>query len=90
MLKSGLRECSDAYMLVKGTITVSGSEVDAEVVEADRNNTQVIFQCCSLFTNCINEIINTQVDNGKDLDVGMLMYNLIEYNDNYEKTLGSL
>ena len=90
MLKSGLRECSDAYMLVKGTITVSGSEVDAEVVEADRNNKQVIFKSCSLFTNCINEIINTQVDNGKNLDVGMLMYNLIEYNDNYEKTLGSL
>ena len=31
--------------------------------------------------DCINEINNTQVDNVKDQDVAMPMYNLIEYND---------
>ena len=31
--------------------------------------------------DCINEINNTQVDNVKDQDVVMPMYNLIEYND---------
>ena len=30
------------------------------------------------------------VDNAKDIDVVMLMYNLIEYSDSYSKTLGSL
>ena len=33
---------------------------------------------------------NRQVDNAKDIDVEMPMYNLIEYNDNYRKTSGSL
>ena len=36
--------------------------------------------------DCITEINNTQVDNAKDLDVVMPMYNLIEYSDNYSKT----
>ena len=33
---------------------------------------------------------NTQVDNKKDLDVVMPVYNLIEYSDNYKKTTGTL
>ena len=33
---------------------------------------------------------NTQVDNAKDIDIVMPMYNLIEYSDNYAKTTGSL
>ena len=51
---------------------------------------EIIFKSCAPFTDCISEINNTQVDNAKDLDVVMLMYNLIEYSDNYSKTLGSL
>ena len=35
-------------------------------------------------------INNTQVDNAKDIDIVMPMYNLIEYSDNYAKTRGSL
>ena len=44
---------------------------------------------CS-FTNCICEINNPQVDNAKDLDIVMPMYNLIENSDNYSKTSESL
>ena len=33
---------------------------------------------------------NTQVDNAKDIDTVMPMYNLIEYSHNYAKTSGSL
>ena len=33
---------------------------------------------------------NTQIDNAKHIDVIMPMYNLIEYSNNYSKTLGSL
>ena len=82
MLKSSLRDYSDAYILVKGTITA----------DADANNTnkKVIFKNCALFTNCISGINNTQVDNAKDIDIVMPMYNLIEYSDNYSKTSGSL
>ena len=48
------------------------------------------FKSCAPFTNCISEINNTHVDNAKDIDVVMPMYNLIEYSDNYAKTTGSL
>ena len=42
------------------------------------------------FTGYIGKINNTQIDNAKDLDVVMLMYNLLEYSDNYSKTSGIL
>ena len=38
----------------------------------------------------MSEINNTQIDNAKDIDIVMPMYNLIEYSDNYAKTSGSL
>ena len=42
------------------------------------------------FINCITDINNTQLDNAKDIDIVMPMYNLTEYSDNYAKTSGSL
>ena len=36
------------------------------------------------------EINNTQIDNAKNIDIVMVMYNLIEYSDIYAKTSGSL
>ena len=88
MLKFSLCDYGDAYILVKGTITVN----DTAAADADANNANkdVIFKNCAPFTNCISEINNTQVDNAKDLDIVMNMYNLIEYSDNYSKTSGSL
>ena len=50
----------------------------------------MVFKNCAPFTNCISEVNNTQVDNAKDIDIVMPMYNLIEYSDNYAKTSGSL
>ena len=44
----------------------------------------------ALFTDCISEINNTEIDNAKYVDVVMPMYNFIEYDDNYSKTSGSL
>ena len=88
MLKSSLCDYSDAYVLVKGTITVNNTVA----ADADANNTnkKVIFENCAPFTNCISEINNTQIDNAKDIDTVTPMYNLIEYSDNYSKTSGSL
>ena len=57
---------------------------------ANNVNKKLIFKNCAPFTNCISEINNTQVDNAKDIDIAMLMYNLIEYSDNYSETSGSL
>ena len=50
----------------------------------------MIFKNCAPFTNCISEINNTQVDNAKDIDIAMPMYNLIEYSDNFSEKSGSL
>ena len=51
---------------------------------------KVLFKNCAPFTNCISEINNTQVDNAKDIDIVMPIYNLIEYSDNYSRTSGNL
>ena len=87
MLKSSLCDYSDAYILVKGTITVNNTAA----ADADANNTnkKVIFKNCAPFTNCISEINNTQIHNAKNIDIVMPMYNLIEYRDNYSKTSGN-
>ena len=88
MLISSLCDYSDAYILVKGIITVNNTAAE----DANANNTikKVIFKNCAAFTNCISEINNTQVGNAKDTDIVMPMYNLIEYSDNYSKTSESL
>ena len=88
MLKSSLCDYSDAYILVKGTITVNNTA--AQGAAANNTNKKVIFKNCAPFTNCISEINNTQIDNAKDIDIVMPMYNLIEYSDNYAKTTGNL
>ena len=76
--------------MVKGTITITGAGDDAAARQADERDKGVVFKNCAPFTNCISEINNTQVDNAKDIDIVMSMYNLIEYGDNYVKTSGSL
>ena len=88
MLKSSLCDYSDAYILVKGTISVNNSA--AQGAAANNANKKVIFKNCAPFTNCISEINNTQIDNAKDIDIVMPMYNLIEYSDNHAKATRSL
>ena len=88
MLKSSLCDYSDAHILVKGTISVNNTA--AAGAAANNINKKVIFKNSTSFTNCISEINNTQIDNAKDIDIGMPMYNLIEYSDNYAKTTGTL
>ena len=41
----------------------------------------VAFKNCAPFTNCIREINNTQIDNCKDIDIVMPLYNLLEYSE---------
>ena len=92
MLKSNLRDYSDAYIFVKGKITFTGAGADAAPTLADGRDKCVAFKNCAAFTNCISAINNTQIDNAKDFDIILTlpMYNFIEYSDNYAKTSGSL
>ena len=90
MIRSNLCGYSDVYILVSGTRTITGAGADDAAKRADERNKEVIFKNCALFTECISEINNIQIDNAKDIDVVTPMYSLIEYSDNYLKTSGSL
>ena len=83
MLRSDLCDFSDAYIVVKGDITVTNPN------NAKRNKA-VAFKNNAPFINCISKINGVKIDNAEDLDVVMPMYNLLEYNKNHRKTLGSL
>ena len=88
MLRSSLCDYSDAYILIKGNITVDNTA--GAGAAANNINKKVIFKNCAPFTNWISKINNTQIDNAEYIDTVMPMYNLIEYSDNYSKTSGSL
>ena len=79
MLKSSLCDYSDVYIFVKETKTINRRGADATARQADERNKGVSFKNCAPFINCISEINNTQIDNAKDIDIVMPMYNLIEY-----------
>ena len=80
MLRSSLCNFSDAYILVKGTITVA--DTAAARAAANNVNKKVIFKNYVSFTSCIIRINNTQVDDAQYIDVVMIMHSFIEYNDN--------
>ena len=82
MLRSGLCDYSDPYILVKRTITVA----PATATVADNANRLVFFNNCVPLTNCISRINKTHVDDAHDIDLVIPMYNLIEYNDHRKKS----
>ena len=92
MLNSSLRDYNDAYIFVKEIITnTEGAAAANEAVKwLEKSNNKVITQNCVPFTGWVSEITNTQVDNAKNLNVVMPMYNLTGYSDNHSKTSGSL
>ena len=54
-----------------------------------RNKT-LTFKNIAPFRLCISKINNTFIDNAKDLDIVMPIYNLLEYSDKHSMTLESL
>ena len=62
----------------------------AQGADANNRKKKVVLKNCAPFTDCISEINNTKLDNTKDIDIVMPIYNLIEYNDNYLNTSGSI
>ena len=90
MWKSSLCDYSDAYILVKGKITITGAGANAAATQADERDKGVAFKNCAPFTSCKSDINNLEIDYCQDIDIVMPMYNLIEYNDNYAKSSGSL
>ena len=79
-IESSLCDFSDAYILVTGNITATPNNA----------TTQVIFKDCAPFEKFRTEINETFIDEADFINITMLMYNLIEYSDNYSNTSGSL
>ena len=52
MLKSTLCDYSDAYVLVKGKITITGAGTDAAARQADERGKGIVFKNCPPFTSC--------------------------------------
>ena len=84
MLRSNLCDYSDAYILVKGIITVSGNNL------RDRQNRPLILKHNASFISCITRINGELIEDADDLDIVMPMYNLLQYSESYRKTIGSL
>ena len=75
VLESSLWDYNDAYVLVRGDISVVAVHA-----------TQVAFKNCVPFTKCFINIDGTTTDDAEDLDLIMSMYNLLEYSSNYSDT----
>ena len=83
MLESYLYDFSGAYIVVKGTITVTNPNDSTY-------NKKLAFKNNAPFNSCISKTNNTLIGTAEDLDIVMSMYNLLEYSKTYSKTTGSL
>ena len=90
MIGSDVCDYSDAFIFASGTITITGEGDGHASKRANKREKEVIFKNCAPFTKCISSINNTQIDNAEDIDLGILMYDLLIYSDNYSKTSGTL
>ena len=84
MLRLDLRKYKDAYTLVNEIITVTDTNNDS------RQNKKLVFKNNATFISCTEKNNNTFLDNAKDLDIVILMYNLLRHSGNYSITLGSM
>ena len=78
-IKSSLCYYSDTFILVTGNVTVAAN-----------NDTDVAFKNWALFSTCTTKINDVFVDEANHIYIAMHMQNLIEYNNNYSDTSGSL
>ena len=91
MLRSNLCDYPDAYILVKGTttVTVPGANNGVNNIR-DKRNRPLILKNNAPFVSCITRINGELIEDANDLDIVIPMYNLFEYSKNYRETIGSL
>ena len=58
------------------------------MVKGDSADTDVAFKNCAPFIKFISHINDEYIDDAKEIDIVMSMYNLTEYIDNYSDTSG--
>ena len=90
LLKFILCDYRDAYMLVTRRVTITGAGADAAAWQEHERDKGVIFKNCTPCINCKSEINNTEINNAKNVDIVIPIYNMTEYSDNYSKISGIL
>ena len=83
-----LCDYSDAYILVKGSITITNTATQDQ--PNNSANEKLILKSFAAFTSSISRINNKQVDGAQYIDVVNLKCNSIERNDNCAKASGTL
>ena len=78
-IKSSFCDYSDAFILVTGNIAVTAN-----------NNTDLAFKNCTPSSTCKTVIDDVFVNEANHIYTAILMYNLVEFSDNYSDTSGSL
>ena len=79
VIKSNLCDYNDAYILVRSDITIIRCSIATEVA----------FNNCAPFINCITLIDGAAIDDAENLDLVMPIYGLIECSSNYSDVTGS-
>ena len=73
MLRSDSCDYSDAYIVVKEGISVTGTD------NANRKNKKLTSKDNAPFKSYISKINNAFVDNAEDLDIVVPMYNRVQW-----------
>ena len=84
MLIADLYDYSDAYIIVKGIISVAGTNTNNRITK------KLTFKNNAPFRSCISKINNAFIDNAENFHIVVPMCNLLEYSDNYSVKSGSL
>ena len=75
ILRSGLCNYSDAYIVIKGDISLTKTEDGGFI---DLRNRFLAFKDAVIFTGCNSKINGVLIDNEENLDVIIPIYNLTE------------
>ena len=88
MLRSNLCDYSNAYILVKGTITAMAPGVNNNANNiTDKRKRPVILKNNAPFVSFRARINGELIEDADDLDKVISIYNLLEYSKRYRKTI---
>ena len=90
MLRSSLLGYSDAYILVSGTIIITGVGANYAGKRLDERDKEIVSKNFRPVIDWLSEESKEIPNKSKDLYVVIPMYNLIGYSNNYSKISGSL
>ena len=79
-----------AYLWNEPQLFLDEEQTQQQTIAVERNDKKVICKNFSSFTDCMTEMNNRQVDNAKDLDFIMPMYDSVLYSNDYPKITRNL